>query len=67
MLGVPQASVPDLIGTLRASGAIEYERGMLTVGDRKALERSACGCYSNVRHLAQRVFEDEGEGPALRR
>jgi len=52
MLGVRRASVSEAARTLQQAGLIRYERGLLTVLDRRGLEAAACACY----HLIQAEF-----------
>lgn len=53
MLGVRRASVSEVASALQAQGFIRYVRGVITVVDRKGLERAACTCYS----LISRAYE----------
>jgi hypothetical protein len=46
MLGVRRAGVTEAAGALQRTGAIRYERGLVTVLDRALLEHSACSCYA---------------------
>lgn len=52
MLGTARPSVTLAAGVLQHEGAIAYERGVLTILDRKRLEDSACECYSVIAGLA---------------
>lgn len=45
MLGVAAHDVASVTAELRATGAIEYDRGIVTVIDRARLEQHACSCY----------------------
>lgn len=45
MLGVRRPSVTVAARTLQQAGVIEYERGRITVLDRRALEEASCECY----------------------
>ena len=46
MLGAQRTTVTDAAGALQRHGAISYRRGMITILDRAALERTACECYA---------------------
>jgi CRP-like cAMP-binding protein len=46
MLGVRRVSITVAAGALQREGLISYNRGKLTVLDRKGLELAACGCYA---------------------
>lgn len=51
-LGVTRTSVSATASELKDQGLIDYKRGVISVPDRKALERKACECYLVVkRHL----------------
>jgi CRP-like cAMP-binding protein len=56
MLGVRRAGVSGAASQLRAAGAIDYTRGSISVVNRAALERCACGCYAIIRELGDSVF-----------
>jgi CRP-like cAMP-binding protein len=45
MLGTSRSEVSAAAGVLLRSGVIHYERGRMTILDRKALESVACECY----------------------
>ncbi len=45
MLGVRRATVSEAAQDLQSLGLISYRRGVVTVVDRGALEKSACECY----------------------
>ena len=53
MLGVHRPAVTVAAGALQHAGIIRYARGKVTVVDRGALERAACGCYE----ITRRSFE----------
>lgn len=48
MLGVRRASVTEVAGKLQERGVIRYQRGVITVIDRKGLEKAACSCYALI-------------------
>ncbi|MFL6299651.1 MAG: Crp/Fnr family transcriptional regulator [Terriglobales bacterium] len=49
MLGTRRSTVSLAAATLQQAGMIEYNRGRITILDRKALERASCTCYSIVK------------------
>ena len=56
LLGVRRAGVSVAANTLREMKAIDYERGNVTVVDRKSLERASCECYQIVRAEYDRLI-----------
>ena len=46
MLGVRRVGVSAAAGALQQRRLIKYQRGNMTVLDRKGLEAAACGCYA---------------------
>ena len=57
MLGVRRPSVTVVAGILQSAGLIRYNRGRVTVVDRKGLEASACECYGLVRAEMARLVD----------
>ena len=57
MLGVRRPSVTVVAGVLQSAGLIRYNRGRVTVVDRKGLEASACECYGLVRTEMARLVD----------
>jgi len=55
MLGVRREGVTQAAGKLQKVGAIEYQRGHITVLDRAMLERLCCECYSVVKNETDRL------------
>lgn len=55
MVGVRRESVTTAAGLLRKKSLISYNRGSMTILDRRALEASACKCYTIIRDAEQRV------------
>lgn len=49
MLGVRRAGVSEVAEKLQAMGFISYQRGHITMLDRKGLEEFACECYPVVK------------------
>jgi len=49
MLGIQRPSVTLVARSLQDAGLIRYSRGMITIVNRKGLERTACECYGIVR------------------
>lgn len=53
MLGSTRSTVSVVAGTLKKEGLIDYKRGLMSILDRKALEKRSCECYETIRkHLA---------------
>src|SRR4029078_12285654 len=55
MLGVARPTVTIVAGTLQRAGLITYQRGKVTVLDRKKLEGASCECYRTVANLLNNV------------
>lgn len=45
ILGSRRASVSEVAGTLQRRGIIRYRRGVISILDRKSLEKECCECY----------------------
>ncbi len=56
MLGVRRATVTEVAGTLQKAGLITYNRGKITVLDRKGLEGASCECYQIIRQDYDRLL-----------
>jgi CRP-like cAMP-binding protein len=56
MLAVRRASVSGVASSLAEDGCISYVRGVITVLDRPALLRNACGCYAVVRRATEQAL-----------
>ena len=50
ILGTPRSEVTLAAGVLRKAGYIQYQRGQITILDRKGLESAACECYQILQH-----------------
>ena len=48
MVGGPRSAISDAAAALRASGAIEYCRGLVTIRSRRKLREQSCECYQAV-------------------
>jgi CRP-like cAMP-binding protein len=55
MLGVRRPSVTVAARTLQKAGVIEYERGRITVTDRRGLEEASCECYRVIKAEYRRL------------
>jgi CRP-like cAMP-binding protein len=56
MLGVRRQGVTEAAGKLEREGLISYNRGLITVLNRPALEKRACECYSVVKIETERLL-----------
>jgi len=56
MLGVRREGVTEAAGKLQTAGLIRYNRGQITVLDRKGLEERVCECYAVVRKEYARLL-----------
>jgi CRP-like cAMP-binding protein len=45
MLGVRRVGITEAAGALQERHLIVYSRGLVSIRDRRGLERAACGCY----------------------
>ena len=66
MLGVARPTVPIVAGTLQRAGLITYQRGKVTVLDRKKLEGASCECYRTVAALLNNVTSGRHSSPKPR-
>ena len=58
MLGVRREGVTEAAGKLQRAGLIHYNRGHITVLDRKGLEAESCECYQVVKTEYNRLLPD---------
>jgi len=56
MLGVRRASVTLAAGALQTAKLIHYQRGEMTIVDRKGLEQVSCECYGALRDEFDRLL-----------
>ena len=55
LLGVRRESVTEVAGKLQAGGLIRYNRGRITVLDRREMEARVCECYEVVKSEFERL------------
>jgi DNA-binding FadR family transcriptional regulator len=58
MLGVRRESITEAAQMLKARGVIQYQRGCITVLDRRGLAAMACECYAVVKDAFDRSLRD---------
>jgi hypothetical protein len=56
MLGVRRVGITKAASALQARSLITYKRGMLTILDRKGLERASCACYRSDLATYEQAF-----------
>jgi CRP-like cAMP-binding protein len=64
MLGVARPTVTVVAGTLQKARLITYQRGTVTIVDRKKLEAASCECYRTCNDLMNSVTSDRKKGRA---
>ena len=57
MLGVQRTGVSGAAGALRRAGLIGYRRGVVTILDRRGLERMSCECYGTSKREFDRLLD----------
>jgi CRP-like cAMP-binding protein len=56
MLGVRRTTVTIAARLLQSAGLIRYQRGLIQIVDRRALEDIACECHAAIRHNVDKIF-----------
>jgi CRP-like cAMP-binding protein len=56
MLGARRTTVAVAAGALQRAGLIEYQRGQMTILNRRKLEAAACECYRVTRDLTLALY-----------
>jgi CRP-like cAMP-binding protein len=56
MLGVRRPTVTAVAHSLRNANLIRYSRGVMTIIDRRGLEKCACECYGIIRQTFKRLL-----------
>ena len=59
MLGSRRATVTLSAGVLQAAGLIRYQRGHVTIVDRRGLEAVSCECYAVIKKELDRVLQPD--------
>jgi len=57
MLGVRRATVTEAALALQSAGLIQYQRGVITILNRKGLEKSSCECYELITREYTRLMK----------
>jgi CRP-like cAMP-binding protein len=56
MLGVRRPTVTAVARSLKNANLIRYSRGVMTITDRRGLEKCACECYAIIRQTFKRLL-----------
>jgi len=56
MLGVRRVGVTEAAGVLRGRKLIRYQRGQITILDRRGLRAAACTCYAEAINVYNRIL-----------
>jgi CRP-like cAMP-binding protein len=62
ILGTRRAGVSEAAALLQGSGAIEYQRGLVAIGDPQRLAAASCECYEVCNAAIEETFANLGEG-----
>jgi CRP-like cAMP-binding protein len=58
MLGVQRTGVSGAAGALQRAGLIRYRRGIVTILDRRGLQRLSCECYGTSKREFDRLLDN---------
>ena len=56
LLGAQRPSITTAAKTLKDKGLIDYNRGVITIVDRKGLEEETCECYKVIKETVETYF-----------
>jgi Mn-dependent DtxR family transcriptional regulator len=56
LLGATRPSITLAAQTLRDNGFIDYNRGIITIIDRKELEKHTCKCYEVIKQTVETYY-----------
>jgi CRP-like cAMP-binding protein len=57
MLGVRRAGVNEVMRSFQNMGILRYQRGVITILNRKGLEDTVCECYGTIKNEYDRMFD----------